>query len=92
MVSPLEHSPNGGDDNIIGLIWSALRWTIAAVVGGITTLFGFVMKQTWANAQTLAEIKHDTKNMRQMQSSQHAENTRRHEDLVRRIEHLERKP
>lgn len=85
---PPSHS-NGGEDNIIGLLWTALRWAIAAVAGGITTLFGFVMKQTWANAQVLSEIKHDTKNMRAMQEAMHRENVRRHEDLVKRIERLE---
>lgn len=89
--NPQIPQPNGGEDNIISLMWSALRWMIAALVGGVTTLFGFIMKQTWANAQLLSEIKHDTKNLRQTQQAQHADNVKRHEDLVRRIEHLENK-
>ena len=89
MIEDEKMMPSVGDDSIDGLLWSGLRWAIAAIVGGVTTLVGFFMKQTWVNSQMLSEIKHDTNNIRAMQGAQHSENTRRYDELLRRVEHLE---
>jgi hypothetical protein len=77
------------DDNVVALVWAVIRWTIAAIIGGIGATFGFILRQTWVNAQLLAEIKHDTKNIRAIQVLQAETSAARHQELLRRVEHLE---